>query len=323
MSRRRRVFAAIMIACLCAPGTFLRTPVSWEPPAEINAEQIQTSGETDTPGWSVEGVWHYEGESLIFGGFSSLIALPDNRLLSLSDRGARFSLTEPDQPNPKASVIRQTLAVAGPTMLADIEAATRDPESGTYWASLENNHGIHRFTADHTPTGILKLDAKALGWSNNTGAEAMTRLNDGRFVVIPEGRRTGLIYSDDPLGEEAHTTFAYLPPVPGHATTDMVQLPDGRIVLLLRNLAPSVGIPPFESKLAIGPAPETGSEDTWAPQVTLNLAGVIPRENYEGIAARALPDGRVAIWLISDDNLSVMQRTLLAKLILDPDTIGE
>ncbi|MBV7258636.1 esterase-like activity of phytase family protein [Erythrobacter crassostreae] len=323
MSRRRRVFAAIFVACLCAPGTFLRTPVSWDPPAEITAEQIQTASDTDVSGWSVEGVWHLEGESLIFGGFSSLIALPDNRLMSLSDRGARFTLGEPDQPNSEAHVIRQTLAVAGPSMLADIEAATRDPESGMYWASLENNHGIHRFAADHTPEGILKLDAKALGWTNNTGAEVMTRLQDGRFVILPEGRRTGLIFSQDPLEQKTYSTFDYLPPIPGHAATDMAQLPDGRVMLLLRNLDPTGGMPPFESKLAIGPAPQADSEEPWAPKLTLDLAGVIPRDNYEGLAVRALEDGRVAVWLISDDNLSVMQRTLVAKLTFDPGTNEE
>lgn len=61
----------------------------------------------------------------------------------------------------------------------------------------------------------------------------------------------------------------------------MAQLPDGRVLLLLRNVDVAGGIPPFESKIAIGPAPEGGTEQRWAPAITLDLAGVIPRENYE------------------------------------------
>ena len=81
---------------------------------------------------------------------------------------------------------------------------------------------------------------------------------------------------------------------------------------------PLGGIPPFESKIAIGPAPRAGPSDVWKPEVTLDLAGVVPRENYEGIAVRRMKNGRIAVWLISDDNKSVVQRTLVVKLIFDP-----
>jgi hypothetical protein len=34
-------------------------------------------------------------------------------------------------------------------------------------------------------------------------------------------------------------------------------------------------------------------------------------DNFEGIAAKEMPDGRVRLYLISDDNFSANQRTLL------------
>ena len=34
-------------------------------------------------------------------------------------------------------------------------------------------------------------------------------------------------------------------------------------------------------------------------------------DNFEGIAAKELPDGRVRLYVISDDNFSLSQRTLL------------
>jgi len=45
---------------------------------------------------------------------------------------------------------------------------------------------------------------------------------------------------------------------------------------------------------------------------------VIPRENYEGLALRPRGDGRVDVWVMSDDNFSIIQRSLLAKLVFDP-----
>lgn len=325
MRNKRRVAAALFIAALCTPGTWTRTPVSWDPPAEVTLKQIAQAQEDVAPGWSVAGVWEYRGpSSLLFGGFSALSTLKGERLQAFSDRGARFVFDAPDSSGAFREVVRQPLAKGLRIKYVDIEATAADPVSGTYWISLENDHGIHRYSPDHKSTGVHELDADALGWTNNTGAEAMTRLDDGRFVILPEGRRVGLIFDGDPIEAGEHQTFAYLPPVPGHAATDLTQLPDGRVLLLLRNLDwPTNGMPPFESKIAIGPAPEAhegeeGDAEAWAPTVTLDLAGVIPRENYEGIAVSEMQDGRVDVWLISDDNMSVMQRTLVAKLIFDP-----
>ena len=49
------------------------------------------------------------------------------------------------------------------------------------------------------------------------------------------------------------------------------------------------------------------------------LSRPLPSDNYEGLAI--VPEAqsdRVALWLISDDNSSAFQRTLLLRLSLDP-----
>ncbi len=144
----------------------------------------------------------------------------------------------------------------------------------------------------------------------------MTRLDDGRFIILPEGAEEALIFASDPVMGADAQTFAYRNPAYSHAATDMAQLPDGRVLILLRNLDFSGGWPPFESKLAIGAPPVAGDE--WAPEITLDLAGVIPRDNYEGLTIRPKPDGTLDVWLISDDNFSIFQRTLLVKFSFDP-----
>ena len=315
MRLKRRAMAALTIAALAAPGTWLRSPASWDPPSRVDQAQVSGPRATSEAAWRVEGVWHYTApSSLLFGGYSALLALPDGTLQAFSDRGARFTFAEPDGAGGLRTVVRQRLDP--PLDYVDAEAATRDPASGRYWIALENRHGIYRFGSDNRATGVLRIDGEALGWGDNSGIEAMARLADGRFVALPEGSSTGLIFADDPIENPEYRTFEYEPPVQGHGATDMAQLPDGRVLLLLRNLDPAGGLPPFESKIAIGPAPAAGQR--WAPRIALDLAGVLPRENYEGLAIRPRADGSVTVWLIADDNMSVMQRTLVAKLRFDP-----
>ncbi|GMN02554.1 esterase-like activity of phytase family protein [Erythrobacter sp. MTPC3] len=322
MRSKRRLIAAILIAVICAPGTFVRTPVTWAPPDRIEVTQIQGSGETGTPGWSVAGVWHYRGErSLLFGGYSALMLPTGTRFVSFSDRGGRFGFTRPDLRGEEYEIALQPIISDRQDGLVDIEAATRDPASGTYWLAFENDHAIHRYSPDHEPTGAVDLDAEALGWSDNSGAEGMVRLDDGRFMILPEGDRTGLIFASDPVAAPGYETFAYLTPVEGHGATDLAQLPDGRVLLLLRNVAVAGGMPPFESKIAIAPAPAAGQAQAWAPQIALDLTGVIPRENYEGLAVRPAANGMVEVWLIADDNLAAIQRTLVVKLVFDPAAV--
>lgn len=317
MRARGRLLAALAVALICAPGTFLRTNIPTNPPRDIALVQVQGEGPAPAPGWEVAGVWHYQAESLLFGGFSALLALNDHTLRAFSDRGARFTLTEPDRPAPRPNsrpdVVRQLVAPADANDLWDIESATRDPVSRHYWLGYENHHAIQRFTVASTPDGKRDLE-DAVNWSDNSGAEAMVRLADGRFLVLPEGKKYGLIYAGDPVEGARPQRFAFRNPAPGFAVTDMAALPDGRLLLLLRDL--DWGYPIFTSRLAIGTVPEAAG--VFAPETVLQLDPTIPRENYEGLAVRPRKDGRIDVWVMSDDNLSVMQRTLLAKLIFDP-----
>lgn len=313
MTRAKRLVAALAVALLCVPGTFLRTSPPAAPPRDIAMVQVQGAGPTDSPAWAVAGVWHYRAHSLLFGGFSALLATNDNHLRAFSDRGARFSLTEPDQPSPRHGLVEQLVAPADADDLWDIEAATRDPVSGRYWLAYENHHAILRFTIANAPDGTRDLEDE-VDWSGNSGAEAMVRLRDGRFLVLPEGNDTGLLYPTDPVDGARAAPFAFRNPAPGFAATDMAQLPDGRLLLLMRKV--EWAYPPFTSLIAIGAVPEAGG--LFAPETILQLDPTIPRENYEGLAVRPRADGRIDVWVMSDDNLSVMQRTLLAKLIFDP-----
>lgn len=328
MARRRRVIAALGVAVMCAPGTWLRTDLPRSPPSEIAVAQVsgpRALPDTGVPDadWALAGIWHYQADSLLFGGFSALLALEGDRLRAFSDRGYRFTLLLPDradsaEPGPATGVAVQQVEQGRAMDLWDIEASTRDPATGMYWLGFENYHAIQRFTKDDQPAGLRDLN-KAVDWPKNSGIEAMVRLADGRFVVLPEGRRRGLLFAGDPVDGAAAQTFRIALPGEGFAITAAKQLPDGRLLVVLRKLVrpgPDAW-PPFGSALAIGEVPRAGG--VFAPAITLRLDDVLPRENYEGLAVRPRKNGRLDVWIIADDNVSLFQRSLLAKLIFSPE----
>lgn len=317
MAQRRRLIAALAVASLCAPGTWLRSPVDASPPRTVAVTQIAGPIADVARGWEVAGVWHYQAEGLRFGGFSALLTLRQGRLRAFTDRGFRMTFTEPDQPGPAGGMSRQTAQHGRENDLVDIESAARDPATGAYWVGYEQVHVIQRNSFTSTADGVRDLE-DLVDWPSNGGIEAMTRLADGRFVIVPEKRDTGLLFAGDPVAGGKPATFRFRSPAPGFVATDMAQLPDGRLMVLMRKVEwPSQEAwPPFASLLAVGAPPVAGG--TFAPRITLQLAGVIPRENYEGLAVRPRADGKVDIWVMSDDNFSIIQRTLLAKLVFDP-----
>ena len=319
MRSRVRLIAALGVAALCVPGNILRTHVPDTIPQDIALEQIASASDTGTPGWRVEGVWQYAAGGLNFGGYSALLALSNGRLRAFSDRGTRFTFAEPDQPGDLRSVVHQLVEPRWANKLWDIEAATRDPVTGDYWLAFESTHGFHRYSAA-SERGPVRVLGDEVEWTVNSGAEAMQRLADGRFLVIAEGESEALLYPSDPVEGAKARGFEWQNPAPDHVVTDLAQLPDGRLLLLMRGV--DWGYPPFASLIAIADLPDPDATELWSPRVALRLEGVVPRENYEGMAVRELEDGRVAVWIISDDNLSVMQRTLLAKLVLDPQKLG-
>lgn len=317
MRKPGRLVAALAVGVLCAPGTWLRSAVDAKVPHDIAVSRIAAAADTTALQWALAGVWQYRATGLRFGGFSAMLALRPGTLRAFTDREFRMTFTEPNLPLPTMGMNRQQVSRGWENDLTDIESATRNPEGGDYWIGYEQVHAIQRNTIASSPDGVRDL-RELVDWPANGGIEAMVRLGDGRFVIVPETGREGLIFADDPVDGGAPATFRFSAPAKGYVATDLAQLPDGRLLVLMRKLVwPSRGAwPPFSALLAIGDAPAAGEE--FAPAVALRLDGVIPRENYEGLAVRPRDDGRVDVWVMSDDNFSVIQRTLLAKLVFDP-----
>ena len=99
--------------------------------------------------------------------------------------------------------------------------------------------------------------------------------------------------------------------------TDMAPLPDGRVLILLRNFV--WGLPPrFEVGLMVADPSEIAAGETWTGQMLAFFPRPFPIDNYEGLSVEWEEGGYpVTITLVSDDNDMRFQRTLLARLRWD------
>jgi len=323
-----RLLLLTFVAVGLAPGTWVRTPVVLGDEAPVLLRVVDEPGKDPPAGWTISGVWEFSGDGRLFGGYSALLALDGARLQAFSDRGGRFTFLQPDQPQGPNSTSQRTVAEQDldsiyQMILFDIESATRDPVTGQYWLGYESIHSLQRFSAQDKSDGVRIIHGD-VEWPSNSGAEAMVRLQDGQFLVIPERGGDVLFYPGDPISGGEAQVVTYEAPDGDFSVTDAVQLPDGRLLLLLRKVA--WGLPPFEARIALAKWPNAGGkegEPVLAPQIALDLSAVAPPENYEGVAVRERDDGTLDIWVIADDNLAVMQRTLVVKLGLDPTASKE
>ena len=143
----------------------------------------------------------------------------------------------------------------------------------------------------------------------------MTRLSDGRFLVLAEGggpAHEGRLLPRAPDGTDRSLHFRYVAPS-GYRPTDVAQLPDGRVLILLRELRWPMP-PRFGTKLVLADPATIRRGQDWSGTVLASLDGTGLEENYEGLAIEAGAGDTLNAWLISDDNSAATQRTLLLRL---------
>ena len=286
-----------------------RTPVSLRPSNDLAIAPVEFPEQAEDAPVRATGVWELTGTGAGFGGFSALL-LRGNRIAAFSDRGWRLSFSLPDR-DPDFETAQVLPERRWRQVLFDIEGATLAADGRTYWVSYEGRPTIQRFDSRHAADGARRL--KGMHWAANGGLEAMTRLSDGAFLILTESAREAYLFAGDPVEGARLTAVPVRWPVAEFVPTDAAQLPDGRVLVLMRRF--TMGLPnEWRSLLAVADAPQAG--EPWEPQVLADLEGILPPENYEGLAVRSTAGGSTEIWLISDNNFSAFQRALLARLVL-------
>ncbi|WP_114391762.1 esterase-like activity of phytase family protein [Oleisolibacter albus] len=267
------------------------------------------------------GGLHLEHDDAAFGGLSSLRVSPDGtQFVAISDR---------------AQVVRGRLGYGADGRLAaasDLRIAplpldrerngvtSSDSEGlallgawpGQGWVvSFERDHRLLRYGADlaGAPTRLDGPDGLA-GLGFNEGVETLTSWDDGRLLLIVEGEEAGLHrgWLGRPGGWQPFRYRAR----PSFLPVDATRLPDGDLVVLERRASWTGGWGSRIVRVAAADLKRAVAADGVVEGVELGRLGPPGiADNFEGIDARALPDGRVLLYLVSDNNFSGLQRTLL------------
>ena len=316
---RRRILALLLLAGL-APGTWLRSP----PPPFVLPQEMTPHALPLPDGCCTIGplrltdAWQLTSRNQRFGGYSALVQAEPGRLLAISDGGYTLDFPLPGRTGP-VSIKDLFLPSLGRKIDRDTEAAQWDPATGHLWVASEGRDLIMRFDP------ALKLEAFARPpalqrWPTNTGPEALALLPGRRFAVLCECRsrwREGaahpaLLFPGDPTTGTRPLRFFVSGPW-DFRPTDAATLPDGRLLVLLRKLVWPFPAR-FAARLALLDLDGLREGAVIALQDLGELPEGAPMDNYEGLALERLGQGRMAAWIISDDNNAAFQRTLLLRM---------
>ncbi|MGN6375347.1 MAG: esterase-like activity of phytase family protein [Sphingomonas sp.] len=258
-----------------------------------------------------------------FGGYSSMRVVGD-RFTLLSDGGNVVSF-DMDR-RWRLSRLRFDNLPAGPGIGwekedRDSESMTVDPASGRIWVGFENYNAIWRYAPGFAHAETRARPRAMADWPRAGGPESMVRLRDGRFVVISEmghpphrhSIRKALLFSDDPTTHASPAfRFAYRPPA-GYDPSDVVELPDGDLLVLNRRFDLPYN---FTAVLTIVPRGAIAPGKVAAGTPIARFAAPLIHDNFEALAVTQ-ENGGTIIWMASDDNQSMLQRSLLLKFRLD------
>ena len=310
--------AFVLLATFAPPALQHREP----PPPVTFIRYSPVALDEDSPGLkrlgrlAFLGAWALTSNDPRVGGISAL-HVDQGEALALSDAGWRIRLPLPSARAPVRA--RIAMVEEGPGPQGD--KVNRDVESlvvgkGEAWLGFEQSNAIWRYDRRSFAARASARPRAMARWSDNAGPEAMVRLADGRFLVFAEGdggESEALLFAGDPAvpGTPA-LRLRYRPPE-GYRITDAALLPDGRLLLLNRDISLFAG---FTARLTIANPPASTEGALIAGEEVAAFEGSVTRDNLEALSVTS-ESGRTILWLASDDNYNPLQRTLLMKFALE------
>jgi hypothetical protein len=320
---RRGLLVLLLLTGGCAIVTGGRNLLAGDPPAPgVRAVPLDRAN----PERNSVGRLHWLGGLEIdsrdprFGGYSALEVTAEGReCLALSDRGDWIRLAPHYGREGELSgvSILEFGSLALEAGAPSREKSDRDAEGlavlpdGRWLVSFEGRHRILVYPSG--PEGLARTP-EVWPWPNslqdlpfNRGLEALAALPDGRVLAFlesdgdgPEGR----VF----LWQDQDWHGLTLAPSGSLRPTGAALLPDGDLLLLQRGFSFFSGL---RARLLRIPQEQIQPGAELRGEVLADLAPPLTVDNFEGVTAWRDAQGRTLIALISDDNTSALQRTLL------------
>jgi hypothetical protein len=258
-----------------------------------------------------------------FGGLSGLWIAPDgHELVTVSDHGTRWR-ARLQHDGDRLAGFADWQAAALESLAGDpggrIDAeALADGGAGDLIVAIEGPLPLRRIARDDPgappePLPVAARLSEAAARAGNAGIEALTTLPDGSLLAIFEG-----VFAAPGQLEAWHIEHNQLTPLRyvtsnGFVPTGADWL-DDTIYIVERRFSLLDG--GFASRLMALDVEQVRQEEPLRPRTLAQLGRPAISENFEGIAARRGANGRILLYLVSDDNFLPLQRTLLLQFSL-------
>lgn len=335
-----RLIAAVIIVCASVAAALAvqpETPPAIAPAKAITVITRSLSLNPDDPAQARVGALRFAGAVQLsspdpgFGGISGLRAGAGNRLIGITDTGNWLVLATIERGGRLIGVSDVHVAPLpqpggkSPARKADVdaEAVEHDPATGITTVVYEQQHRLAHFTGIDAarPETLARppVDTEYLtamtGWPANGGGEAMAVLPGGTRIILSEDARRPDGSIAALLTRDGRTLEIGVIPVPDHSPTDAIALDDHRLLVLHRRFS---GLGGWSAALTLVDLAPVLASDSAAPVPQTLLAlleAPLTFDNMEGLALRR-QGRRTFVYLVSDDNLNRIQRSLLMKFEL-------
>lgn len=258
-----------------------------------------------------------------FGGLSALKISADGKgLIAVTDRGhwltATLTYREGQLSGASNFQIAPLLDLSGrPLSGRSADAESLASNNDGLFVSFERNHRIWRYANDayrndSKPTAITVPDGLRT-LQKNGGIEAMTRLCDGRLLAVAEKSVTRPNSVDAWIQSKTGWQTLTYRTKDGLSPTGATTLPNCDVLFVERNFSVIAGL---DIRITRLPSSAFIASSALNPEVLANLSDPLTIDNFEGISARRDASGNTLIYIVSDDNFSAVQRTLLMMFAL-------
>jgi hypothetical protein len=318
--------AALLVAWLFACGKYSGSSLA---AGDFRVELHPIALDPEDPkrvefaGLKLLSAFHLRSNDARFGGLSGLAIGADGRLYAVSDRG--FWLSAAMHLHTSGRLLNLTqwqiapiltpAKTAATKILTDAEALAQGPDK-SFVVSFEQVHRIWRYPAPpETFAGAavpVTLPDDALKAPSNGGLEAMTVRPDGQILAIaeslqnPDGSVRAWLINGRRSAQLSYLSEAGLMP------SDAASLGNGDVLVLERRHRLPIR---FAARLTRIKASHIRPGATLKGEELLRLEPPLRSDNFEGIAVTETPHGTM-IFLVSDDNYFLFQRTLLLQFLL-------